>query len=321
VTPLTAPYVLEYPYSLSTGPVIGRFLSGLRERRVSGVRGSDGRVIVPPLEYDPETAESLGAADEDWVDLSGTGVITSWTWVDRPRPNHPLDRPFAWALIRLDGADTEMLHAVDCGSLDRIATGDRVRIRWAREPIGSIRDIACFVAEDAPADDLPPPQTYEEPVQRVVTPTRLDYSVTAAAPLARFLRAIVEKRILGEECPDCLKVFVPPRGSCPTCAVPTRNPREVAQTGTVTTFCIVNFPFRGQVLTPPYATAAILLDGADLPIFHLIGGIDGQDVRMGMRVRAEWVPDDQLLPTMESIRYFVPTGEPDVPFADIEEHL
>jgi uncharacterized OB-fold protein len=321
MTALTAPYVLEYPYSRSTGPVIGRFLTELRDRRVSGVRGADGRVIFPPLEYDPETAASLGSNPQDWVALTGHGTITTWTWVDSPRPKHPLDRPFAWALITLDGADTGMLHAVDCGSPDAIATGDRVRIRWAAEPTGSIRDIACFVPEDAPEDELPPHKTYEKPVSRIVSPTRLEYTVSAAAPLRRFLRALLEKRIVGEECPDCRKVFVPPRGSCPTCAVPTENPRDLPHVGTVTIFCIINFPFPGQVLTPPYATACILLDGADLPIFHLVGGVDAAEVRMGMRVRAEWVPDQELAPTMESIKYFAPTGEPDVPFADIEDQI
>ncbi len=319
MTALTAPYVLEYPYSRSTGPVIGRFLTGLRERRVSGVRNGRGEVVVPPLEYDPETGAELGAHDDDWVELSGHGTVSTWTWVKSPRPEHPLDRPFAWALIRLDGADTGMLHAVDCGSPDRIATGDRVRVRWAAEPTGSIKDIACFVAEDTPPDELPALPAFDEPVSRIVTPTHLEFTVSAAAPLARFLHGITERRMVAEECPSCAKVFVPPRGSCPTCAVPTENPRDLGDTGTVTTFCIINFPFPGQVLTPPYATASILLDGADLPIFHLVGGVDAAEVRMGMRVRAEW--REQLEPTMESIKYFVPTGEPDVPFDAIKDHL
>jgi hypothetical protein len=36
------------------------------------------------------------------------------------------------------------------------------------------------------------------------------------------------------------------------------------------------------------------------------------EVRPGMRVEAVWVPDDELGPTMESIKWFRPTGEPDV---------
>jgi hypothetical protein len=137
---LTAPHVLEYPYKRSLGPVIGRFFTALRERRIEGIRTASGKVIVPPTEYDPETGDSLS----EFVEVGHTGVVRSWAWVTQPRPNHALRRPFAWALVRLDGADTAMLHAVDAGSESAMATGMRVRVRWAAEPQGGIRDIECF---------------------------------------------------------------------------------------------------------------------------------------------------------------------------------
>jgi uncharacterized OB-fold protein len=140
---LTAEHVLEYPYKRSLGPVIGRFFTSLRERRIEGVRTAAGRVIVPPTEYDPETAEPLS----DFVEVGDTGVVTTWAWVTHPRPNHPLQRPFAWALICLDGADTAMLHAVDAADESAMRTGIRVRARWAPDPEGGIRDIECFEPE------------------------------------------------------------------------------------------------------------------------------------------------------------------------------
>jgi uncharacterized OB-fold protein len=135
-----ASYVLEYTYRRSTGPVIGRFLSGLREGRIEGVRTASGKVLVPPVEYDPDSGE----ATVDVVPVSDEGRVTTWAWVEGPRPNQPLDRPFAWALIVLDGADTAMLHIVDAESQARMATGMRVKVRWAQERVGGIRDIACF---------------------------------------------------------------------------------------------------------------------------------------------------------------------------------
>jgi uncharacterized OB-fold protein len=142
---LTAPHVLEYPYHRSVGPVIGRFLTGLRDGRIQGVRTATGRVLVPPAECDPETGEPT----QGFVDVGPAGVVTSWAWVETPGNNHPLDRPFAWALIRLDGADTAMLHAVDAGDATHMETGMRVRVRWRPERVGHIRDIACFEPEDA----------------------------------------------------------------------------------------------------------------------------------------------------------------------------
>jgi uncharacterized OB-fold protein len=141
---LTAPYVLEYGYRRSCGPVVGRFLAALRDGRIEGVRTPSGRVIVPPVEYDPETGEATGEA----VDVGLVGTVVTWAWMAKPRAGHPLDRPFAWALIRLDGADTSLLHAVDAGEPSRIKTGARVRARFAQERVGHIRDLACFELVD-----------------------------------------------------------------------------------------------------------------------------------------------------------------------------
>jgi uncharacterized protein len=138
-----APHILEYPYRRSVGPVMGRFFGALKEGRIEGVRTKSGRVLVPPHEYDPETGEPVG----DFVEVSNAGVVTAWAWVTKPRPKHPLDRPFAWALIHLDGADTAMLHAVDARNEERMKTGLRVRAKFRDERIGDIHDIACFVPE------------------------------------------------------------------------------------------------------------------------------------------------------------------------------
>ncbi len=139
-TPLRAPLTIEYPFTRTVGPVQSAFLTGLREGVVLGIRRSDGTVLVPPVEYDPTTAEEL----TELVEVASTGTVSSWAWEPDPDQRQPLDRPFAWALVRLDGADTSMLHVVDAGSMDAISTGARVRIRWADEREGAITDIACF---------------------------------------------------------------------------------------------------------------------------------------------------------------------------------
>jgi uncharacterized OB-fold protein len=140
---LSAPLTIEYPFRRSVGPVQSAFLTGLREGIVVGVRRRDGSVLVPPTEYDPESSEAL----DDLVEVGHAGVVTTWSWVPEPRTNQPLAKPFAWALIRLDGAATAILHAVDAGGLEKMKTGMRVRIRWAVERVGDIHDIACFEPE------------------------------------------------------------------------------------------------------------------------------------------------------------------------------
>lgn len=316
--PLEAPLTIAFDYTRSLGPVLGRFMTGLRDRQVIGVRGSDGRVHVPPVEYDPVTFAPLS----EFVTVSSHGTVMSWTWARKPVAGQPFDRPFGWALVLLDGASTPMLHAVDVASPDELTTGMRVRIRWADERVGRIQDIACFepLPEDA-EDAAPPAPRMAEAVTMVTTPVRLEYQHSASPEESRYLRGLAEGRLLGQRCPACQKVYIPPRGACPTDGVPTQDEVELPDHGIVTTFCVVNVPFLGQRIQPPYVAAYILLDGADIAFLHLVLGCDASEVRMGLRVRAVWKPRAEWGTTLQNIDHFAPTGEPDAPFESYAGHL
>ena len=152
-----------------------------------------------------------------------------------------------------------------------------------------------------------------EPVRSVRTPAELVFTYTPGGASSRFLKGIAQKKILGEraDAPGAT-VYVPPRGADPQLGKPTTEQVEVAHTGTITSFCVVNVSFYGGTQEIPYVTGLIKLDGSDLPIMHLIQECPVDEVRPGMRVEAVWVDDSELGPTMESIKWFRPTGEPDV---------
>jgi hypothetical protein len=311
---LEAPVTVAFDYTRSVGPVLGRFFTGLRDRQLIGARLSDGRVAVPPPEFDPVTH----AATADFIDVSDHGVVTSWTWVSKPVQGQPLDRPFAFALVTLDGATTSMLHAVDAGSPDAMHTGMRVQARWADETVGAITDLV-FVPEGSIADSAP--REPGEAITGIVTPVSLDYMYAASPEESAFFRGLAEGRIVGQRCPTCKKVYVPPRPACPVDGVPTSEEIELGQTGTVTTFCIVNVPFLGQKIEPPYVSAYILLDGADIALQHLILDLPADEVRMGLRVKAVWRPESEWGTTIENISHFAPSGEPDADFESYRHHL
>jgi uncharacterized OB-fold protein len=312
---LHAPLTIAFDYTRSLGPVLGRFMTGLAQRRILGSRGSDGRVHAPAVEFDPVTHEAL----TELVEVSTVGTVVTWTWQPAPIDGQPLTHPFAWALIRLDGADTPMLHAVDAGTPSAMSTGMRVRVRWAGEPVGHIRDIVCF--EPGDADPSGTPEKAQASVTMVTTPIELRYEHHVSPEESRYLRGLAEGRVLGQRCPRCTKVYVPPRGACPTCGVPTTDEVELPDKGTITTFCVVNVPFAGQRVKPPYVAAQVLLDGADIPLQHLILGCPADEVRMGMRVEAVWRPREQWGTTPENIDHFTPSAEPDAPFESYAHHL
>lgn len=320
---LRAPLVVEFPFTRSLGPVQSAFLTGLRERVVLGVKTTDGKVMVPPVEYDPVTAEEI----RELVEVGATGTVTTWAWNGEPRPQQPLAAPFAWVLVRLDGADTAILHALDASGPDAVHTGMRVRIRWAESRTGAITDIACFephethephepregagVQEPAPHDGQ-----FTDAVTGIVAEARLDYTYTPGRAQSAYINALAEQRTVGERCPSCHKVYVPPRGACPTCGVATTDRVEVGPAGTVTTFCIVNIKARNAMndaIEVPYVYAHIALDGAGLALHGRIGGIPYDQVRMGLRVEPVWTeggrhPD-----------HYRPTGEPDADYDAYKE--
>ncbi len=284
-----------------------------------GGRTSDGKVVVPPPEFDPVTHEPV----TDFVDVAPVGTVTSWTWVSEPVKAQPLDRPFAFVLVTLDGADTPLLHALDVSSPDDVSTGMRVQVRWADERVGAITDIACFEPRakvDVVSTGVANQRRWR-PGHGVVTPVSLDYLYAASPEESAFYRGLAEGRLLGQRCPSCGKVYVPPRSACPTDGNPTTDEVELPDVGTVTTFCIVNVPFMGQRITPPYVSAYILLDGADIAFLHLILDIPAEEVRMGMRVKAVWKPREEWGTTIENISHFAPTGEPDAEYETYKQHL
>jgi uncharacterized OB-fold protein len=140
----SADHALEYPYVRSVGPVIGAFLTGLRDGKVVGIKGTGGKVIVPPTEYDPDTGEETSGI----VDVGPEGTVTSWSWVPTPRRKHPWQEPFAWVLVRFDGADTSFLHVLPAADPSAVHTGMRVRPEFAPEGerVGHVNDIRHFVA-------------------------------------------------------------------------------------------------------------------------------------------------------------------------------
>jgi uncharacterized protein len=315
--PLSAPLKLSFDYTRSVGPLLSQFFTALRERRIVGVRGSDGRVHVPPAEFDPVTYERL----TEIVPVASVGTVVSWTWQPQPLEGQPLDRPFAWALVKLDGADTPLLHAVDAGSADAISAGTRVHAHWVDEPVGAITDIAYFAvgAEGAVAESSESKDD-RDPITVQVTPSTIEIQHTASLPESTFLRGLEEGKLLGARSGKNGKVYFPAREADPATGQQLDEFIELPDKGTVTTFAVINIPFAGQRIKPPYVAAYILLDGADIPFLHLVTEIEAADVRMGMRVQAVWKPREEWGLGIDNIDYFRPTGEPDADYDTYKHH-
>ncbi|GAC68088.1 hypothetical protein GS4_11_03600 [Gordonia soli NBRC 108243] len=309
---LSAPLENSFAYTRSLGPVLSQFALGLRDGRIVGSRGSDGQVSVPPVEFDPTT----GAATTDIVPVASVGTIESWSWQPEPLPGQPLTVPFAWALIKLDGADTSLLHVVEADSPDDLTSGQRVHAVWRAARVGRIDDITHFEVGDV--EGVEAPANTEEhddgPLLVVATPITTAIEHSATEEESWYLEGLRDGKLFGSRIGtgvDAGRIYFPPRSVSPADGAPAVERVQLADTGIVTTFCIVNVPFQGQRIKPPYVAAYVLLDDTDIPFLHLILDCPADEVRMGMRVEAVWVPEDERELSVGSISHFRPTGEPD----------
>lgn len=310
--PLRAEHVVRFAYHRAVGGTTRLFLDGLARGELWGSRTAAGRVVVPPVDHDPES----GAPTGELVPVSDRGTVRSWCWVAAPAPDHPLPRPFAFALVQLDGADTALLHVLDVEAESELATGLRVRADWRAERTGSIRDIRAFVPESS---HRPPPQAAaarpaqperpaagEPEALTVRSDLELHYAYEPGRVLSRFLRQLGRHQIEGGRCASCAQVYVPPRTRCPTCGAGPMAPVGVGDSGVVVSYVVVRVPPYGSTADVPFAWAWIRLDGTDVPFPHLLGDVAMDEIGVGMRVRAVWVTDSDLAPTWSSIRHFGP---------------
>lgn len=130
---------ITIPYKWTTGAAIGRFLGELRDNaKIFGARcDACGKVYVPPPDVCGECFKPLS----DWVELSGEGTVIAASIVEHGMPWSPLPVPYTLALIKLDGADTNMIHLASAN----VAPGVRVRAVFKQVRDGSILDIDRFM--------------------------------------------------------------------------------------------------------------------------------------------------------------------------------
>lgn len=139
----------------------------------------------------------------------------------------------------------------------------------------------------------------------------LEYAWDNGVAIGRYLEEMKAGRIIGRVCHKCHRVMIPPRMFCELCFRPTDEWVPLKDTGTVNTFSIVYVNWdasrRGKD-EPPLIPAVIEIDGASrgMGIMHMLGEVDPEDVRVGMKVKAVWKAPEEREGAITDILYFKP---------------
>lgn len=289
---------ISLPYTLTTGAAVGSFLAELANRRILGSRCESCKIVIAPAQ---DYCSRCGSATNDFLEMPDTGTVTAITRTEVA----------ALVFIRLDGADTQLLHRLANTDSD-VSVGTRVRAVWSAAPGQSILDIDHFekFKGDVNTDTLIE-STNIEPIAELPYSMSLDYRHSFGRHYGRLFDELASRRrILGSLCPNCRNVLVPPREVCDLCFVRTESYVDVADTGILQAFSIIHLEFVGQTRQPPYVYAEVVLDGSATRLIHTMGGFDVADAKelltVGMPVRAVWKDPADCVGTLNDINYFEP---------------
>ena len=133
---------IKVPYTWQAGETASRFLLALKnEKRFLGKKCSKcAKVLIPPRKSCPYCFVETG----DWADVSDEGVVETFTIVRRDTGILPMKPPFSYAVIRLDGADTGLVHLLGEVEPGSVRAGMRVKAVFAEERTGKMLDVKYF---------------------------------------------------------------------------------------------------------------------------------------------------------------------------------
>ena len=134
---------MALPYQYFAGTVGSKFLVALRdEKKILGIRCKKcSKVFIPPRATCERCFSDL---TDNWVELADTGVVTGFTVIRYSEPYQPKKPPHVLAMIKLDGADTPLVHVLECGDMANAKIGMKVQAVFAEKRTGSILDISHF---------------------------------------------------------------------------------------------------------------------------------------------------------------------------------
>ncbi len=137
------------------------------------------------------------------------------------------------------------------------------------------------------------------------------YAWDTGVAIGRYLEELRAGRLIGRRCDGCGRVMIPPRMFCEICFRPTDDWVPLQNTGTVITYSLCYVTWDMKRLQEPEIPAVIEIDGASrgMGIMHMLGEVDPEEVKIGMRVQAVWKPAEERTGDITDIRYFKPLKE------------
>jgi uncharacterized protein len=134
------------------------------------------------------------------------------------------------------------------------------------------------------------------------------YAWDTGVAIGRYLAELKAGRLVGVRCRECRRTVIPPRNFCEWCFRPMDEWVPLPDTGTVNTFSLCYVTWDMQYLEEPEIPAVIDIDGTQpvVGIMHMLGEVNPDEIKIGMRVQAVWKPAEERQGSILDIKYFKP---------------
>jgi len=123
---------------------------------------------------------------------------------------------------------------------------------------------------------------------------RADFAFWVGQYMDKFYDALENKKFIGNKCPECGKIFVPPRKICGKCnkTIPLdKNWVDLPETGTLLNYTVTYYKVNNRTtrkVKKPQIIGMIQIDGSNTGIVYRLLNIDPDDIKVGMRVKVVW---------------------------------
>ena len=123
---------------------------------------------------------------------------------------------------------------------------------------------------------------------------RADFAFWVGQYMDRFYDALENKKFIGNKCPECGNIFVPPRKICGKCnkTIPLdKNWVDLPETGTLLNYTVTYYKVNDRTtrkVKKPQIIGMIQIDGSNTGIVYRLLNVDPDDVKVGMKVKVVW---------------------------------
>jgi len=137
------------------------------------------------------------------------------------------------------------------------------------------------------------------------------YSWACGEAISRFLEELKKGKLIGKKCDNCERILFPPRMFCEECFVETGDWIYIKDTGTIETFSISYLSQSAARIKDPILVGVVSMDGASEKMgwMHFFSEVDPKKLKIGMKVKAVWKPENERVGSVLDVKYFKPLEE------------